>query len=76
MLEMDNIDELFQRETQRKATDFIFISKHASAAGTPALTVHPIGNPGRARADMGGMPATTCRGCSLLCYCSSLLLRF
>lgn len=56
MLELDNIDEHFFAATERRATDLLFISKHASASGAPALTVHPIGNPGRARADMGGFP--------------------
>lgn len=44
MLTMDRIDEelsvaLDINNTKPTKTDFIFISKHASASGTPALTV-------------------------------------
>jgi len=39
MLEMDGIDQ----ELAATRTDFVFISKHASASGTPALTVGRLG---------------------------------
>jgi D-tyrosyl-tRNA(Tyr) deacylase len=39
MLELDNIDEHFAAATTRKPTDLVFISKHASSSGAPALTV-------------------------------------
>ena len=39
MLQMDRIDETFAALTGQQATDFIFISKHASASGSATLTV-------------------------------------
>ena len=39
MLELDDIDEHFAAATKRKPTDLVFISKHASSSGAPALTV-------------------------------------
>ncbi len=36
--------------------DILFLSRHASASGRPSLTVHPIGNFGKA--EHGGMPET------------------
>ncbi len=35
----------------------IFMSRHSSASGTPAMTVHPMGNWGP-QASLGGMPRT------------------
>ncbi len=46
MLYHDNLDDDFTRSTGVSITDIIFISRHQSASGSPALTVHPIGNPG------------------------------
>jgi D-tyrosyl-tRNA(Tyr) deacylase len=48
MLEMDGIDQelaatLAANCIQATRTDFVFISKHASASGTPALTVGRLG---------------------------------
>jgi D-aminoacyl-tRNA deacylase len=34
----------------------VYLSKHRSESGRPSLTVHPIGNPGRA--EFGGQPGT------------------
>ena len=39
MLELDDIDQHFTAATKTKPTDLVFISKHASASGAPALTV-------------------------------------
>ena len=46
MLHHDFIDEAFTSHTGIELTDMIFISRHQSSSGSPALTVHPIGNPG------------------------------
>ncbi len=46
MLYHDDLDDDFTRCTGVSITDIIFISRHQSASGSPALTVHPIGNPG------------------------------
>ncbi|EKX42927.1 hypothetical protein GUITHDRAFT_110976 [Guillardia theta CCMP2712] len=52
----DHIDRRFQEITGVQPDDVLFLSRHASASGSPALTVHPIGNPGRAEAEAGGIP--------------------
>ncbi len=39
------------------ATLVIFMSRHSSSSGTPAMTVHPMGNWGP-QASLGGMPRT------------------
>jgi hypothetical protein len=56
MLAHDGIDARFAERVGRAPRDVLFLSRHASAAGRPALTVHPIGNPGAARSDAGGIP--------------------
>eukprot|EP00287_Rhodomonas_sp_CCMP768_P015934 CAMPEP_0196759894 /NCGR_PEP_ID=MMETSP1091-20130531/104935_1 /TAXON_ID=302021 /ORGANISM="Rhodomonas sp., Strain CCMP768" /LENGTH=344 /DNA_ID=CAMNT_0042108755 /DNA_START=236 /DNA_END=1270 /DNA_ORIENTATION=- len=56
MLLHDEIDRKFEETMDLTLSDMIFLSKHASKQGLPALTVHPIGNPGRSDAQAGGKP--------------------
>ncbi|MBI2661093.1 hypothetical protein HYX09_02370, partial [Candidatus Woesearchaeota archaeon] len=60
-------EKLIHAESIDKKIDadyFIFISKHVSKENTPAFTVHPIGNWGKA--DYGGKDLTLCPSSALL----------
>lgn len=52
----DMIDRWFLDDYGEKADDVIFLSRHRAGSGIPSLTVHPIGNWGRA--DLGGRDET------------------
>jgi D-aminoacyl-tRNA deacylase len=55
-LDRDGLDESIARRLGGPIELVVYLSKHRSERGTPSLTVHPIGNPGRA--DFGGRPET------------------
>ena len=44
----EKIDESFEKENHVKINNIIFLSRHKAASGKPSLTVHPIGNWGKA----------------------------
>ncbi|SVA43805.1 uncharacterized protein METZ01_LOCUS96659 [marine metagenome] len=44
----EKIDESFEKENNVKINNIIFLSRHKAASGKPSLTVHPIGNWGKA----------------------------
>lgn len=44
----ERIDEIFEKENNTKINNIIFLSRHKAASGKPSLTVHPIGNWGKA----------------------------
>ena len=44
----DNIDLEVEEQTGRFVDEVIFLSRHKAASGIPTLTVHPIGNYGKA----------------------------
>lgn len=44
----EKIDETFEKENNVKINNIIFLSRHKAASGKPSLTVHPIGNWGKA----------------------------
>ena len=48
----DNVDQNFTSETGFEISELVFLSRHRAASGIPTLTVHPIGNYGKA--DFGG----------------------
>ncbi|OPY31285.1 MAG: D-tyrosyl-tRNA(Tyr) deacylase [Methanomassiliicoccales archaeon PtaU1.Bin124] len=48
----NDVDKEFMAATGLKIDDIIFLSRHRAASGIPTLTVHPIGNYGKA--DYGG----------------------
>lgn len=52
----ENVDKEVENELGIKAKQLIFISRHTSKTGEPTLTVHPIGNYGRA--EYGGKDRT------------------
>jgi len=47
-LHLDHVDELVREEVGVHADEVVFLSKHRAASGKPTLTVHPIGNFGKA----------------------------
>jgi D-aminoacyl-tRNA deacylase len=51
-LQLDHVDRLVCQELGITVDEVIFLSKHRAASGKPTLTMHPIGNFGRA--DHGG----------------------
>jgi len=51
-LRVDHIDDMVQRETGKDIESVIFLSRHRAVSGQHSLTVHPIGNFGRA--EFGG----------------------
>jgi D-aminoacyl-tRNA deacylase len=55
-LKADEIDLEFKDSTGYEADEVIFLSRHRAASGTPTLTVHPIGNYGKA--EHGGRDGT------------------
>ena len=55
-LHLDDIDRHVHEETGIAVDEVVFLSKHRAASGTPTLTVHPIGNYGKA--DYGGKEGT------------------
>lgn len=55
-LYLDHIDRTFSEETGVPVEEVIFLSKHRAASGRPTLTMHPIGNFGKA--EHGGMDRT------------------
>lgn len=55
-LTADDIDQEFEAATSFPVDEVIFLSRHRAASGTPTLTVHPIGNYGRA--EHGGRDGT------------------
>ncbi|MCX6650336.1 MAG: D-aminoacyl-tRNA deacylase [Methanomassiliicoccales archaeon] len=55
-LYLDNIDQLVKEEVGVRADEVVFLSKHRAASGRPTLTVHPIGNFGKA--EHGGKDGT------------------
>jgi len=44
----EKIDEDFEKRNNTKINNIIFLSRHKAASGKPSLTVHPIGNWGKA----------------------------
>ena len=44
----EKIDETFEKENNVKIDNIIFLSRHKAASKKPSLTVHPIGNWGKA----------------------------
>ena len=44
----EKIDDSFEKENNVKINNIIFLSRHKAASGKPSLTVHPIGNWGKA----------------------------
>ncbi|MDD1772845.1 MAG: hypothetical protein LUQ09_07985 [Methanomassiliicoccales archaeon] len=55
-LHLDHFDRQVMEGTGTDIEDVVFLSKHRAASGTPTLTVHPIGNYGKA--DYGGREGT------------------
>ena len=55
-LKADDIDRDFSEATSFDVDEVVFLSKHRAASGTPTLTVHPIGNYGKA--EHGGRNGT------------------
>jgi D-aminoacyl-tRNA deacylase len=51
----EHVDRKLPLEYQRAKVPIVFPSIHRSEAGRPALTVHPLGNPG-SEAEVGGEP--------------------
>ena len=51
-LDLDHVDRLVNEATGVTVNEVVFLSKHRAASGTPTLTMHPIGNFGKA--DHGG----------------------
>ena len=52
----ENLDKEIENELGIKPKQMVFISRHRSKMGQPTLTVHPIGNYGKA--EFGGKPKT------------------
>ena len=50
----ERIDQKWFEETNIKIESIVFLSRHRAASGRPSLTVHPVGNWGKA--DYGGLP--------------------
>ena len=55
-LRLDHVDRLVGEALEVKIGEVFFLSKHRAASGRPTLTVHPIGNFGRA--EYGGRDGT------------------
>ena len=51
-LRLDHVDRLVHDELMVDVDEVVFLSKHRAASGKPTLTMHPIGNFGKA--DFGG----------------------
>ena len=51
-LRLDHVDRLVHDELKVDVDEVVFLSKHRAASGKPTLTMHPIGNFGKA--DFGG----------------------
>lgn len=51
-LHLDHVDRLVGSELGMPIEEVVFLSKHRAASGKPTLTMHPIGNFGKA--DFGG----------------------
>jgi len=47
-IDAEKIDEDFEKRNNTKINNIIFLSRHKAASGKPSLTVHPIGNWGKA----------------------------
>ena len=47
-IKAERIDEDYERKENVKINNIIFLSRHKAASGKPSLTVHPIGNWGKA----------------------------
>lgn len=43
IVEEDDLDRRWEDSTGEVVEELVFLSKHTSAANTPAITVHPIG---------------------------------
>jgi D-aminoacyl-tRNA deacylase len=50
----EGIDQKWFEKTNIEIENIVFLSRHRAASGRPSLTVHPIGNWGKA--DYGGLP--------------------
>ena len=55
-LHLDHVDRTVGLELGVRIEEVVFLSKHRAASGKPTLTMHPIGNFGRA--DYGGREGT------------------
>jgi len=55
-LRLDHADRLVAESLGVEVSEVIFLSKHRAASGKPTLTMHPIGNFGKA--DFGGIEGT------------------
>ncbi|OPX63957.1 MAG: D-tyrosyl-tRNA(Tyr) deacylase [Methanomassiliicoccales archaeon PtaB.Bin215] len=55
-LHLDHVDRAVGRELGVQIEEVVFLSKHRAASGKPTLTMHPIGNFGKA--DYGGKEGT------------------
>ncbi|MHA1680510.1 MAG: D-aminoacyl-tRNA deacylase [Promethearchaeota archaeon] len=64
LVQADKLDD-YCREAGLNPLCYIFISRHKSATGNPALLTHVTGNWGE-RADLGGNPYQVCRSSSAL----------
>ncbi|NLX46955.1 MAG: hypothetical protein GXY70_02095 [Euryarchaeota archaeon] len=51
-LHLDHVDRVLGHDLERDIDEVVFLSKHRAASGKPTLTMHPIGNFGKA--DYGG----------------------
>ncbi len=51
----EEIDKKWESKNKAKIDNIVFLSRHKAASGRPSLTVHPIGNWGKA--DYGGREA-------------------
>ncbi len=47
-IKAEKIDENYEKKENVKINNIIFLSRHKAASGKPSLTVHPIGNWGKA----------------------------
>ena len=47
-IKAERIDEDYEKKENVKINNIIFLSRHKAASGKPSLTVHPIGNWGKA----------------------------
>jgi len=52
----DDVDRIAEKATGLKFSSVVFLSRHKAVSGIPTLTVHPIGNFGKA--DYGGKDST------------------
>ncbi|RAH15346.1 MAG: hypothetical protein CMB56_003190 [Methanobacteriota archaeon] len=59
ILNEDNLDYRWEKETREVVTEVIFPSRHVASSGTPSLTIHPIGTfqySGPNKPPFGGRP--------------------